>query len=142
ASAGSGLLSPPLAIKKVAAKSSLGPSLPPAGRIFLAGIITEEGELRELHAVRPEEVEAQIAIAALQQWQFEPAELNGQAVATKVLIGVTITNSDPRNAEKCTPRHIFSRLTRSSCGPSYEKAAISGPNVANIAARLLGARAN
>ena len=99
-SAGSGLLSPPLAIKKVAAKSSVDPPLPPAGRIFLAGIITEHGELRDLHAVRPEEVDAQIAIAALQQWQFEPAELNGQAVATKVLIGVTITNSDPRNAEK------------------------------------------
>ena len=92
---GNGLLSPPLATKKVAAISAVDPPLPRGGRVFIAAIISETGDLRDVHAVRPEESGSQIAMDALRQWQFEPAEINGKPVATKVLIGVAITNPVP-----------------------------------------------
>jgi len=96
--AGNGLVSPPLTIKKVAAEGPSKTPLLPGNRIFLSGMITVSGQLRELRPLRPQENGSQIAMDALQQWQFTPAEVNGQAVEAKVLIGVTIINPSPRNS--------------------------------------------
>jgi hypothetical protein len=96
--AGNGLVSPPLAIKKVPAEGSSKTSLVSGSRIFLSAVINAKGELRELRLVRPQETGSQIAMDALQQWQFAPAEVNGRAVDTKILIGVTIMNSSSGNS--------------------------------------------
>jgi len=77
----------------VPARAAIDSPLAREGRIFLFGIITASGELRELRSVRPHQSGSQIALDALAQWQFEPAELNGQPVATKVLFGLSIINS-------------------------------------------------
>jgi hypothetical protein len=99
-SSGNGLLSPPLAIKKVAAVSAVDPPLPRSGRVFISAIISETGDLHDLRPVRTEGSGSQIAIDALRQWQFAPAEINGKPVATKVLIGVAITNPPTNSLSK------------------------------------------
>jgi hypothetical protein len=54
-------------------------------------MISATGELTGLQAIRPmDDVYTKSALTALQQWQFLPAELDGGAVPTKVLIGVTL----------------------------------------------------
>jgi hypothetical protein len=41
--------------------------------------------------IRAQDARSPPAIQALQQWQFLPAQLDGRRVASKVLIGVTVT---------------------------------------------------
>lgn len=98
AAAGNGLVSPPYAMKKVAAEATPKTPVVSSARIFLAGVITATGDLRDLHPVHFQEIGSQIAMDALQKWQFAPAEVNGHAVEAKVLIGVTIINFTPANS--------------------------------------------
>lgn len=60
--------------------------------MFIRGFIDEEGTLSYPLAVggRADEV-ANTAIAALQDWQFLPAQLEGKAVKVKVLIGIYVS---------------------------------------------------
>jgi hypothetical protein len=102
AAAGNGLVSPPYAMKKVAAEATPKTSVVSGARIFLAGVITATGELRDLRPLHFQELGSQLAMDALQKWQFAPAEVNGHAVETKVLIGVTIVNFTPANSSPGT----------------------------------------
>jgi hypothetical protein len=43
-----------------------------------------------MRALRSPDVKAQAALDALKQWHFTPGSVNGVAVNTKVLIGVTL----------------------------------------------------
>jgi hypothetical protein len=88
---GAGLLVPPFAQKKVAAtmpRIQLGGG---QGPVFVSGVIDETGKLQSLRTTRAQDARSQPAIHALQQWQFLPAQLDGRPVASKVLIGVTVT---------------------------------------------------
>lgn len=84
------LLTPPVVLKKVPAIASGTDLTANSGPVFVAGTIDENGELRALRAVRTMEAQAPKAMNALAQWEFQPAQLAGKPVATKVLIGVKV----------------------------------------------------
>jgi len=88
---GAGLLVPPFAQKKVAATMSKTQLAAGQGPIFVSGVIDETGKLQSLRTIRAQDARSQPAIQALQQWEFLPAQLDGRPVASKVLIGVTVT---------------------------------------------------
>jgi hypothetical protein len=88
---GAGLLVPPFTQKKVAATTPHNQFAAEKGPVFIAGIIDESGKLQSLRSIRAQDPRSQLAIHALQQWQFLPAQLDGRPVASKVLIGVTVT---------------------------------------------------
>jgi len=90
AQSGAGLLVPPFAQKKVAATMARLQIAGEQGPVFISGVIDEAGKLQALRSVRAQDVRSQPAIQALQQWQFLPAQLDGQPVASKVLIGVIV----------------------------------------------------
>jgi hypothetical protein len=85
------LLVPPFAQKKVAATMSRIQLAEGQGPVFVSGVIDETGKLQSLRTIRAQDARSQPAIQALQQWQFLPAQLDGQPVASKVLIGVSVT---------------------------------------------------
>jgi hypothetical protein len=87
---GAGLLVPPFAQKKVAATMPRTQLAAGQGPVFVSGVIDETGTLQSLRSIRAD-ARSQPAIQALQQWQFLPAQLDGRPVASKVLIGVTVT---------------------------------------------------
>lgn len=89
--AGAGLVTPPFAQKKVAAGMAKAQLAGDPGPIFITGTIDENGKLQSLRAIRAQDARSQAAIRALQQWEFLPAQLDGKPVASKVLIGVTVT---------------------------------------------------
>lgn len=88
---GAGLLVPPFAQKKVAATMPRTQFAAGQGPIFVSGVIDETGKLQSLRTIRAQDARSQSAIQALQQWEFLPAQLDGRPVASKVLIGVTVT---------------------------------------------------
>jgi hypothetical protein len=88
--AGNGLLTPPVALKKIKAivpKTDLAAN---SGPVFVTGIIDENGKMQALRAIRASDGRAQPALNALAQWEFLPAQLDGKPVASKVLIGVIV----------------------------------------------------
>ncbi len=85
---GNGLLTPPMAVKKVAPAIDPDTGAGPPTQVFITGIIDEEGKLRGLRPLRAPDATTRLAIDTLQKWEFLPAELNGKAVMTKILIGV------------------------------------------------------
>jgi len=94
APAGAGLLVPPFVQKKVAATASKSQLVSDPGPVFISGVIDENGKLQSLRSVRAPDARSLAAIRALQQWQFLPAQLDGKPVASKVLIGVTVTPAE------------------------------------------------
>ena len=90
ASAGNGLLTPPVALRKVAARGPRIDDSENAGPLFVTGVIDELGRLQGLQAVRSADRRAAPALNALAQWEFLPARLDGKPVASKVLIGVSV----------------------------------------------------
>jgi hypothetical protein len=87
--AGAGLLVPPLAQKKVAAamKSRLSTE---AGPVFVSAVIDENGKLQSLKSIRAQDARSEVALRALAQWEFLPAQLDGKPVASKILLGVAV----------------------------------------------------
>jgi hypothetical protein len=88
---GSGMVVPPFAQKKMAATITRAQLAGEQGPVFISGTIDENGKLQSLRTIRVQDARAQAAIHALQQWEFLPAQLDGRPVASKVLIGVTVT---------------------------------------------------
>lgn len=91
ASSENGMLTPPVAVKKVPAIVTDDEAGNRATRVFLSAVVSDKGEL----TVRPPhqiDVRTQQALDALRRWQFLPAQLNGCAVGTKLLIGVAIVS--------------------------------------------------
>lgn len=87
---GNGLLVPPLAQKKSAAtisSSALSIQIEP---VLITAIIDDKGKLQAMKSVRAQDGRSQAALRALQQWEFLPAQLDGRAVATKVLLGIPV----------------------------------------------------
>ena len=91
AQSGVGMLVPPFAQKKVAAPIAHAQFAGEQGPVFITGTIDENGKLQSLRSIRAQDARTQPAIHALEQWEFLPAQLNGRPVASKVLIGVTVT---------------------------------------------------
>jgi hypothetical protein len=91
AQSGAGMLVPPFAQKKVAATMPRTQFAAEQRPVFISGTIDESGKLQSLRSIRAQDPRAQPAIHALQQWEFLPAQLDGRPVASKVLIGVTVT---------------------------------------------------
>jgi transcriptional regulator of acetoin/glycerol metabolism len=86
-----GFIVPPFVRKKIAAILKKNEKFQAdSGPVLVAGIIDESGKVKSLRALRPQDTRAQPAIVALQQWEFLPAQLDGRAVATRILIGVTV----------------------------------------------------
>ena len=88
-----GALTPPFAVKQVAA--TFHETLRDHGAVFIAGEINADGKLQSLHAARVSDTRSAAAIAALAQWEFTPAKLDGNAVPAKVLIGVVLNDAKP-----------------------------------------------
>lgn len=89
-SSSSALLTPPVVLKKIQAVTTDTKLNPHSEPIFIAGIIDESGRLQSLRAVHAADPRARTAVAALAQWEFSAAQLDGEPVAAKVLIGVTV----------------------------------------------------
>lgn len=90
AQSGAGLLVPPIAQKKIAADMKPAAISVDAGPVFISAIIDENGKLQALKPVRAQDARSQVAIRALEQWEFLPAQLEGKPVASKVLVGVAV----------------------------------------------------
>jgi hypothetical protein len=88
--AGTGLPSPPVVLKKVRPVLTKGQEGDGPGQVFVAGTIDDNGKPQGLRALRADDARSAAVLAALAQWDFEPAELNGKAVPVKILIGITI----------------------------------------------------
>ena len=58
------------------------------GRVTLAGVITEEGRLRELKVVEGDAMLVRAAVQAVSQWRYHPYKLNGVPVrmGTKITL--------------------------------------------------------
>jgi len=84
---GSGMLTPPVAVKKVRAMVAGGSPGNSQTPIFFPAIISDNGELIVKPLSKMDE-RAQQALDALRLWKFLPAQLDGRAVGAKVLIGV------------------------------------------------------
>lgn len=105
---GNGLLVPPFPATKVAAV------LPSSQRdssqcVFIAGILSNTGELHDLRPVRYDS-RSDSAIDTLKLWHFSPAQLDGHPVDVKVLIGVYFAahkalQGEPALAPNPTPSH-------------------------------------
>jgi TonB family protein len=91
AQSGTGMLVPPFAQRKVAATIARAKFAGEQGPVFITGTIDETGKLQSLRSIRTQDARTQSAIQALQQWEFLPAQQDGRPVASKVLIGVTVT---------------------------------------------------
>ncbi len=93
ASAGSvGILAPAVAQKKVPAIMAQSEGVAPSSPVQIAGMIDETGKPQSLRSIRGADAASAAAIRALEQWHFEPAQLEGKPVALKVLIGVVVRN--------------------------------------------------
>ncbi len=92
--AGDGLLTPPVALKKVRARAANTAPPADAGPVFVTGVIGDKGKVESLRAIRPWELRAQAAVEALERWEFLPARLNGMPVVTRVLIGVAVVPAE------------------------------------------------
>jgi hypothetical protein len=94
ASAGDGLLTPPLAVKKFQASVPKADLSANSGPVFVTGIIDDNGKLQGLRAIRVSGVRAESAVKALAKWEFLPAQLDGKSVASRVLIGVSVVPTE------------------------------------------------
>jgi len=92
--AGSALLAPPVASKKVPV--IVDPPGSVSGTVYISAVIDENGRIRELRPVRGDAAMSKAGVDALTQWEFLPAQLGNKPVATKVLIGVAIRTSNLR----------------------------------------------
>jgi hypothetical protein len=90
AQAGTGLLVPPIAQRKIAANVKAASTSVAMGPVFISAIIDESGKLQALKPVRAQDTRSQVAMRALEQWEFLPAQLDGKPVASKVLVGVAV----------------------------------------------------
>ena len=90
AAAGDGLLTPPVALKKIRATTGNTDPSANAGPVFVTGLIDDKGKLETLRAIHPRDVRAQAAVDALARWEFLPAHLDGKPVVSRVLIGVAV----------------------------------------------------
>ncbi len=60
--------------------------------IVAAGVITKEGKFGSLRIVQsPNPLMIEPALACLAKWTFEAAELNGEPIAVKVVVGIPIS---------------------------------------------------
>jgi hypothetical protein len=88
--AGAGLLVPPSAQKKVVAAIKSSSLSAEADPIFVTAVIDENGKLQSLKSIRAQDPRSQVALRALAQWEFLPAQLDGKPVASKILLGIAV----------------------------------------------------
>jgi TonB family protein len=75
-----GDVQPPILIKKVEPQYSSGVRRQ-AGRIILEGIVTKEGDIRDLRVIRgAADPMSAAVVTAVRQWKFRPATRNGKPV--------------------------------------------------------------
>ncbi len=86
----SGLLTPPVVLKKNGATAPKAELAANSGPVFVTGVIDENGKLGNLRPIRAVDSRTQSALNAFAQWEFLAAQLNGKPVACKVLIGVSV----------------------------------------------------
>jgi TonB family protein len=86
--AGAGLLVPPIAEHKAGMGSSFKSNS--TVTVQIGAIIDESGRTTNVRAVRGSEAMTVAAMKALQEWHFEPAQLNGKAVSVKILMGIPV----------------------------------------------------
>jgi hypothetical protein len=68
-------------------RPNLAPGTIDADALMIRGFVNESGRFEDLSIVFPQPFSsAQFVLAALQQWQFRPAQQNGQAAKVEVLI--------------------------------------------------------
>lgn len=59
--------------------------------IVIAGILTADGKLEQLLVKKsPDPQVNQVVTDALSNWTFQPSQIDGKAVALKVLMGVRL----------------------------------------------------
>jgi hypothetical protein len=90
-----GQLLPPFPTKKAQAMLPHGNSVEDTSPVFVVGTIDENGSLQGMRVARLGDSRSQVAMAALAQWQFTPATLDGKPVSAKVLIGVVLALNSP-----------------------------------------------
>ena len=94
------LPTPPVVLKKVPATLPASYKTANSGPVFVAGVIDQDGRLQDLRAVRAMDAKAQAAISSLAQWEFQPAQLSGKPVPSKILIGVNVMPAEEGGAPR------------------------------------------
>ena len=94
------MLAPPIAITKIRPTAPGANQIASSSLVFVAGIIDENGIPRNLRATTATDAKSQAAVSALAQWVFQPAHLNGNPVASKVLIGLSVAPAPAPNVGK------------------------------------------
>ena len=61
------------------------------GTVILEAVIDASGQVESVRVLRGVPLLDQSAVTAVQQWQFTPARLNGQAVPVVMTVTVTFT---------------------------------------------------
>ena len=60
--------------------------------VVVYAVINTDGKLQDIAVKQtPDPLLNPAALAALEKWQFRPAEVNGEAVAVKALLGVPLS---------------------------------------------------
>ena len=65
------------------------------GKVVLNGVISREGDIKELTLVSGDPSLAPAAIRSVKRWKYKPYFLNGQPVEVETLITVTFQLSAP-----------------------------------------------
>jgi hypothetical protein len=81
---------PTSAQKKVVATIKSSSLSAEADPIFVTAVIDENGKLQSLKSIRAQNPRSQVALRALAQWEFLPAQLDGKPVASKILLGIAV----------------------------------------------------
>jgi len=86
-------LTPPFPATKEIPKLSPEVLVRYSGRVVVVyGIIDSQGKFQELTVKDSPDDQLDVPIiVALRKWSFRPAELNGQPIAIKVLLGITLS---------------------------------------------------
>jgi hypothetical protein len=87
---GAGLLVPPQVQKKLGATMKSSGLQVDTEPVLVSAIIDEHGKLQAMKSIRSQDLRSQAAIHALEQWEFRPAQLDGRAVRTKILLGIPV----------------------------------------------------
>lgn len=78
------------------------------GEARVSYIVNAEGEVSDVHAITSTHPEwAEAAVAAVKQWQFEPARKNGEAVNMRKETPMVFTNETKTTSEKGLGRRFW-----------------------------------
>ncbi len=97
---------------------TIPPTSVASGTVVLDVTISKEGEVRDIQVRRDIPSETEEALHRVRKWKFEPATLNGRAVASRTTIAVTF-NPAPPLAENMPLPPLLQQKQEACPGPCF-----------------------